>query len=138
GTASSVAPEAPVEDSTRISAGGMKPTRSRRVPLVAAGGAALLAFAGVALLLPRTHGTAPPVQVASPSAPPAVSVAPLTDQVPPTADPIPSLVVPPVASSAVLDAGAGTAATTGGRRPPAPKPATTATQKPELDIRLNR
>ena len=136
GTASSVAPEAPVEDSTRISAGGMKPARSRRVPLVAGGGVALLAFAGVALLLSRTHGTAPPVQLASPSAPPAVSVAPLTDQVPPTADPIPSLVVPPVASSAVPDAGAGTVVTGAARRVN-PRPATT-TQKPDLDIRLNR
>jgi serine/threonine-protein kinase len=134
GTAASVAPEAPITDGTRISAGGTKPTRSRLVLLAAAGGAALLALGGLVVVLSRAQGS-PPVQAASPPSPPAVSVGPLADDVLPTADPIPSLVVPPVAASAVPDSGA----VGGGRRgPPRSAPTTTATQKPDLDIRLNR
>ena len=131
GTAASVAPEAPVEDSTRVSAGGLKPTRSRLVPLGALGvGAALLAFAGVALV--RSHAPPPPAQLASPAPAPTASVAPLDDPVSPTVEPIPSL-APMVAASALPDSGAGRRITT-----PRPAPTTAPTQKPELDIRLNR
>jgi serine/threonine-protein kinase len=136
GTTASVAPEAPTVEGTQISAGGQKPARARRAPLLTLGGVALVVLAAASVVLSRRNEAAAPVQVTSPPSAPTPSVAPLPASAPPVVDPSPSLDVAPVASSTVPDAGA---VGSSRRATPTTRPAVTASApKPDLDIRLNR